>query len=93
MIKVIALWGEVPDPERYAEHLALARKVPGVTVRHGKVFGSPPGSTPDAAYYAELEFEDLESFQRGAASPEFAAAGAHAMELGIPLRIFFADVA
>ncbi len=92
MIKAIALWGEQPDPEHYAKHCELARTVPGVTLREGRVFGSPPGTTPAAAWFAELEFEDMDAFKRAASSPEFAATGEDAASFGIPLQIFFTEV-
>jgi hypothetical protein len=55
------------------------------------VFGAPVGE-PRYRYYAEWEFPDLDAFKAAARTPEFAATGADAMEMGIPLHVHFADV-
>lgn len=80
-----------PDPERYREHVELCRKVEGATFRHGKVFGAPAGE-PSFRYYAEFEFPDLDAFKAAARTPEFAATGADAMAMGVPMQVHFADV-
>ncbi len=43
MVRVVVLYDEAPEPERYAQHVALCRSVPGATFRHGPVFGAPVG--------------------------------------------------
>ncbi len=91
MFKVLVLWEREPDAERYERHLEIARRVPGATFRHGRIFGSPSGE-PDAQHFAEFEFPDEESFKNATRSPEFAEAGRDAMEFGIPLRIYFTEV-
>jgi hypothetical protein len=91
VIRVFMVYESEPDAERYGRHVQIARKVPGATFRHGRVFGSPFGQ-PDFAYYAEFEFADRESFERGAASPDFKESGKDAMEIGIPFKVHFAEV-
>ncbi len=83
MVKAVVLYVEEPDPERYAAHAELCRRVAGGTFRHGPVFGSPTRS--GYRYYAEWEFPDRETFDRAAASPEFAATGKDALDLGARL--------
>ena len=75
MVRVIVTYDEVPDPERYEQHAELCRKVPGVTFRHGKVFGAPFGE-PTFKYYAELEFADMDAFKAATRTPEFEVTGA-----------------
>jgi uncharacterized protein (TIGR02118 family) len=91
MIRAQVLYEEAPDADRYAEHLELCRKVPGVTFRHGRVFGAPTGK-PKYAYYAEFEFPDMEAFKAAATGEEFAATAKDAMEMGKPFSVMFADV-
>jgi hypothetical protein len=91
LIRALVLYDAAPDPARYAEHAALCRLVPGVTFRHGKVFGAPRGD-PAHAYYAEFEWEDMAAFKAAAVSPEFAATGKDAMAMGLRLTVQFAEV-
>jgi hypothetical protein len=91
MVKVVVLYDEAPDPERYAQHLELCREVPGATFRHGPVFGAPMGE-PQHAYYAEFEWPDMESFKSAASSPEFAATGKDAMAMGVKFGVEFAQL-
>ncbi len=90
MVKAVVLYVEEPDPERYAAHAELCRRVAGGTFRHGPVFGSPTRS--GYRYYAEWEFPDRETFDRASASPEFAATGKDALDLGARLEVLFANV-
>jgi hypothetical protein len=91
VVRVFVLYEREPDPERYAEHAELCCRVEGGTFRHGKVFGAPMGD-PIYHYYAEWEFSDMEAFRTASRTPEFAATGRHAMELGIPFHVLFAEV-
>lgn len=92
MVRAIVQYEAEPDPERYARHLEVfTAPVECSAFRHGKVFGSPFGE-PAARYYAEFEWEDMETFERVASSPEFAAAGADAMAMGIPFTVQFAEL-
>ena len=91
MIRVFIVYEQEPDPGRYAQHVEIAKTVPGATFRHGKVFGSPFGD-PEFAYYAEFEFADREAFKEGAASEPFQASGKDAIRLGIPFKVHFAEV-
>jgi hypothetical protein len=91
MVRVFVLYESAPDPDRYEEHADLCRRVPGGTFRHGGVFGSPAGE-PRYAYYAEWEFESRDAFKEAARTPEFAATGKDAVDLGVPFHVLFADV-
>ena len=92
MVRAFVLYESQPDPDRYEQHAELCRRVPGGTFRHGGVFGSPMGE-PKYAYYAEWEFESRDAFKEAARTPEFAATGKDAMEMGVPFHVLFADVA
>ena len=91
MIRVFVLYGEEPDPQRYAQHVELCERVPGATFRHGKVFGAPMGE-PKHRYYAELELPDMDAFKAAARSPEFMATGKDAMGWASAFTVEFADV-
>lgn len=91
MIRVFVVYEAEPDPERYAEHAELCRKVEGGTFRHGPVFGAPVGE-PRFRYYSEWEFPDRETFKAAARTPEFMETGTDAMAMGIPFQVHFADV-
>ena len=91
MIRAFVLYGEEPDPERYAQHVALCERVAGATFRHGRVFGAPMGE-PKYGYYAEWEFPDRETFKAASRSEEFMATGKDAMEMGGRFTVLFADV-
>jgi hypothetical protein len=91
MVRAFVLYAEQPDPDAYAEHVALCRRVAGATFRHGPIFASATGE-PRFRYYAEFEFPDRESFTAAARSDEFVATGTHAQELGVSFEVFFTDV-
>ena len=86
------IYERAPDPARSALPLVVfPTPVECRAFRHAMVFGSPFGE-PAARYYAEFEWEDMETFKRVASSPEFAAAGADAMAMGIPFTVQFAEL-
>ena len=92
MIRAIIQYESEPDAERYARHIAeFTVPVECSAFRHGKIFGSPFGE-PSYRYYAEFEWDDMESFKRAVNSDAFAAAGKDAMEMGIPFQVHFASV-
>jgi len=91
MIRVFVVYEVEPDAGRYERHAELCREVPAGTFRHGKVFGTPMGE-PRFAYYAEWEFADMDAFKTAARTPEFAATGKDAMDLGVPFQVHFAEV-
>jgi len=91
VVRAFVLYDEEPDAERYARHVELCRRVAGATFRHGRVFASPAGE-PRYRYYAEWEFPDREAFKAAARTPEFAATGKDAAEMGGRFEVFFADV-
>jgi phosphoribosylformylglycinamidine (FGAM) synthase-like amidotransferase family enzyme len=89
VVRVFVLYAEQPDPERYEEHVEFSlEQVPGTTIRHGRVLGGMPD--PDAAYYFEYEFPDRDAWK--AAQEGLMAAGEHAQGLGVPFRVYFADI-
>ena len=92
MVRAVVLYESAPDPERYEQHRELCRRVGGATFRHGPVFGAPTGE-PKYAYYAEFEFPSREAFQEAVRSPEFAATGKDAMDMGHRFDVLFTDVA
>lgn len=90
MIRVFVLYGEAPEPERYAEHVELSRReAPSATIRHGRVLGSASGES-DVAYYFEYEFPDRETWKQ--AQDGLMKSGEDAQELGIPFRVYFAEI-
>ena len=91
MVRVVVLYDEAPDPQRYEAHLELCRAVPGATFRHGPVFGAPLGEPPHR-YYAEFEWPDRDSFKAAVSSPEFAATGQDAMAMGRSFSVEFAQL-
>ena len=91
MVRVIVLYAEEAEPQRYAQHAELCRKVGGGTFRHGRVFGAPIGE-PRYRYYAEWEFSDMETFKTASRSAEFMATGKDAMEMGGRFDVLFAEV-
>jgi len=92
MIRAIVLFENEVDPERYRQHVdEFGSKVACSAFRHGKIFGSPFGE-PKFRHYAEFEWDDMESFKVAANSPEFAASGKDAMEMGIPFTVHFASI-
>ncbi len=91
MVRVIVLYAEAPEAERYEQHAELCRKVPGATFRHGGVFGAPMGE-PRYPYYAEWEFPDKDAFKQAARSDEFMATGKDAMAMGGAFEVMFAEV-
>jgi hypothetical protein len=92
MVRAFVLYESQPDPDRYEQHAELCRRVAGGTFRHGRVFGAPMGE-PKYTYYAEWEFESRDAFKEAARTPEFAATGKDAMEMGVQFHVLFADVA
>ncbi len=89
MIRVFVLYSEQPDPERYEQHVKLARQqVPGVETRHGRVLGGMPD--PDAAYYFEYEFPDRDAWKQ--AQDGLMAAAEDAKGLGVLFRVYFAEI-
>ena len=91
MVRAFVVYEGEVDEARYAQHVEIARKVPGATFRHGKVFGVPMGEQ-SFQYYAEFEWPDMESFQSASRSEEFMATGKHAMEMGVKFTVLFAEV-
>jgi hypothetical protein len=92
VIRAIVLFEGEPDPDRYQQHVdEFGSKVPCSAFRHGKIFGSPFGE-PKFKHYAEFEWDDMESFKKGANSEEFAASGADAMSMGVPFTVHFAEI-
>jgi hypothetical protein len=91
MVRAFIVYEGEPDTARYEQHVEIAKRVPGATFRHGKVFGAPFGE-PKFRYYAEFEWPDMESFKQASRSDEFAASGKDAMDMGIPFHVHFAEI-
>ena len=92
MVRAFVVYEGEVDPARYEQHLPFCYRVPGATAfRHGKVFGAPMGE-PEFHYYAEFEYPDRETLESSIASPEMKATVEDAMEMGIPLKVHFAEV-
>jgi len=90
MVRVFVLYSEQPDPDRYEQHVQLAREqVPGAEIRHGRVLGGMPH--PEAAYYFEYEFPDRDAWK--AAQDGLTAGAEDAQEMGIPFRVHFVELA
>jgi hypothetical protein len=93
MVRAVVQFEREPDPERYARHVEdFVTKVEYKAFRHGRAFGAPMGE-PAFAYYAEFEWDDMDSFNTAAGSAEFAATGKDAMEMGVPFTVTFAEIA
>jgi hypothetical protein len=90
VIRVFVLYPEAPDPERYEQHVELNRReVPDATIRHGRILGTPQGDS-DVAYYFEYEFPDRDAWKR---AQEGLIKGAEdAQGLGVPFRVYFAEI-
>jgi hypothetical protein len=93
MVRAVIQYEGEPEAERYARHVEdFATRVDCRAFRHGKAFGAPFGD-PAFAYYAEFEWDDMDSFKTAARSEAFAASGKDAMEMGIPFTVTFAELA
>jgi hypothetical protein len=91
VIRVFVLYSEAPDPERYERHVEVNRReVPEATIRHGRILGSASGES-DLAYYFEYEFPDRDAWK--AAQPGLMRAAEDAQGLGVPFKVYFAEIA
>ena len=84
MYRVIVFFDEEPQPDSYAEHVELCKRVPNGVFRYGKVTGAPMGE-PKHAFYAEWEFADKSAFDAAIRSDEFMATGKDAYKRGFPV--------
>lgn len=91
MIRAFVLYERDVDPDRYAQHVELCRRVPADAFRHGRVFGSPAGE-PAHRYYAEFEWADMDAFKRAAGDPVFAETAQDAASMGVPFSVEFAEL-
>jgi hypothetical protein len=91
VIRVMVVYREQPDADRYQQHEALCRRVADATFRHGRVLRTIHGE-PELRYYAEFEFPDLESFQAVADSAELRATGTDAAEMGVAHSVYLVSV-
>ena len=69
MIRAIILFESEPDPDSLsaAHRRVRIQPVECSAFRHGKIFGSPFGE-PSFRYYAEFEWDDMESFKSAMSS-------------------------
>ena len=89
MIRAVIQFEGEPEAARYEQHVEdFAIKVPCDAFRHGSAFGSP-FNKPAFAHYAEFEWSDREGFEAATRSPEFAAAGKDAVDMGVPFSVTF----
>lgn len=92
MFRTVVHYEREPDPVRYQQHVEdYVRPISYGAFRHGKVFGSPSGEL-EFRYYAEFEWDDMDSFKEAMNSDEIAAAVADATEMGIPFTVHFLSV-
>ena len=91
MVRAFVLYEGDVDPERYAQHVELCRRVPADAFRHGKVFGAPMGE-PQHKYYAEFEWADMDGFKNAARDPSFAETAKDAQAMGVPFSVEFAEL-
>jgi hypothetical protein len=90
MIRVFVLYERTPEPERYEQHIELNRReVPAATLRHGRILGTPQGEA-DFAHYFEYEFPDRETWKQS--QDGLIRAAEDAQQMGIPFRVYFAEV-
>jgi hypothetical protein len=90
VIRVFVLYTEAPDPDRYADHVALnLREVPAAMIRHGRILGSAQGES-EYAYYFEYEFPDRDTWDQ--AREGLLKGAADAQRLGVPFKVYFAEV-
>jgi hypothetical protein len=90
MIRVFVLYAEAPEPEAYAQHVELNRReVPGATMRHGRILGTPKGDS-DVAYYFEFEFPDRDAWRQ--AQDGLMRSAQDAQSLDVPFRVYFAEL-
>jgi hypothetical protein len=90
VIRVFVLYEQAPDPAVYEEHVELNRReVPGATLRHGRILGTPRGES-EFAHYFEYEFPDRETWK--AAQEGMMRAAEDAQRLGVPFRVYFAEI-
>jgi hypothetical protein len=92
MVRAMVMYEQVPDPERYAQHVRDHAEPLGVTFRHGAVEKTVVGEQK-FAYYGEFEFDDMEHFRAIASTPEFAASGKDAASMGIPFAVSVVELA
>lgn len=80
MVRLLVLYGHPQDPSAFDQyyrekHMPIARQMKGIkkwTI--GKVRGTPGGGPSPYYYFAELDMETREDFERLLASPEGMAA-------------------
>ena len=96
MYRVTIHYAVPEDPEafdsRYAEgHVPLVLPVPGLrSFTYSKV--RPMGGEQTIYLIAQLDFDDKEAMKLGLASPEMAAAGSDADDLGVPRTMVSGEV-
>jgi len=91
MIRAVVLYEGDVDPQRYAEHLPIAQRVPAAAFRHGPVIGAPVGE-PAHRYYSEFEWADQASFDAATASQEWLDSGKDAMAMGVRFSVEFVEL-
>ena len=90
MIRVFVVYEQVPDSDRYEQHVEFCRKVPNAVFRHGPITRTFAGE--ELAYYAEFEFADEDAYKNAVKSDEFRATGGDAQAMGVPHRIYVTEI-
>ncbi|CAN5208550.1 EthD family reductase [soil metagenome] len=96
MHRVTVQYAVPDDPtafdQSYLEgHVPLVRLIPGLRAfTYSKV--RPMGGDQTVYFVAQLDFDDRDAMNTALASPEMAAAGADADEIGVPRTMFSGDV-
>jgi hypothetical protein len=90
MIRIFVTYEAEPESDRLAEHIAVCRRIPGATVRHGAIqrtlFGAP------LEHYVEFEFADPDAWRSVSTSEEFAAAASDAAAMGIAHSVYVVEI-
>jgi hypothetical protein len=91
MIRAVVLYEGEVDPQRYAQHVQVSRRVPASAFRHGRVFGAPLGE-PAHRYYAEFEWADRVLFDEATRSSEWLESGKDGMAMGVRFSVEFVEL-
>lgn len=98
MFKLVVLYRkpEIPVAEfdaKYAEHMALIARVPGLRKAEVGRFTEAPWGQPDYFQIAELYFDDKKALDAALHSPEMGAAGQQLRSFAKGLfTMYYADV-
>lgn len=97
MHRATIMYSVPDDPEEFLrryrdEHLPLVDPVPGLRRFSWSTPRCLGGTDAPVFLVAELDFDDKEQMKAALGSPEMAAAGAHADELGVARVMYLGEV-